>query len=292
MTMPFADLYWRSDDGLRLYARDYRSADGAQLPVICIPGLTRNSADFGELAQWLCERGRRVLALDLRGRGRSERDPVPQRYRVPTYAADVLALMRAEKIPRAVFIGTSLGVLVTMAVASSRSEAVAAAVLNDAGPQVGREALARIRAYAGKPVAPMTRADAVAYAKRLGAVAFPNYGDDDWRAMATRMLREREDGLFEPDYDPKIARTASPFLLWLVRPLMWRAFKHLARGRPTLLLRGSLSDVLEPELVARMARAAPSMQVVEVPGVGHAPDLSEPTARAAIDALLRVAASA
>lgn len=286
MSAAFADLYWRSDDGLRLHARDYGQPSPSRLPVICIPGLTRNSADFDDLAQWLSGRGRRVLAVDLRGRGRSDRDPNAKRYKPTTYAADVLALMRDQQIARAVFIGTSLGVLVTMTVASKQTGAVAAAVLNDAGPEVGRAALARIRAYAGKPVAPMTHAEAVNYIRRIGAIAFPNYGEADWEAMAGRTLRERDDGLFEPDYDPKVVRTASPWMLRLARPLLWMAFKRLARGRPTLLLRGALSDVLEPELVARMLVAAPTLRVVEVPGVGHAPDLSEPAARGAIDAFL------
>lgn len=286
MSQPHVDLYWRSNDGLRLHARDYRPTAESRLPVFCIPGLTRNAADFESLARWITERGRRVLAIDLRGRAGSDRDPDAKHYSVPNYVSDVLALMRDHDIPRAVFVGTSLGALVTMAVASRRNDAVAAAVLNDAGPEVGRAALARIGAYAGKAVAPMTREESAAYAQRVGAIAFPNYGEADWQAMAARMFRERDDGLFEPDYDPKIVRTASPLLLRLTRPLMWMAFKRLARSRPTLLLRGALSDVLERGLVERMARSAPSMQVVEIPEVGHAPDLSEPQARAAIDALL------
>ncbi len=287
MSQPYDDLFWRSDDGLRLHARVYSPSSSAlKLPVICIPGLTRNAADFERLAPWMAERGHRVLAVDLRGRAGSDRDPDPKHYSVPTYVADVLALMRDRAIPRAIFIGTSLGALVTMAVASKRGEVVAAAVLNDAGPEVGRAALARIGAYAGKSVPPMTREEAAAYARRVGEVAFPDYGEDDWHAMAARIFRQRDDGLFEPDYDPNIVRTASPWLLRLTRPLMWLAFKRLARNRPTLLLRGALSDVLEPGLAERMARAAPSMRVVEIPRVGHAPDLSEPAARVAIGALL------
>lgn len=285
MDRRYEDLFWRSGDGLRLHARDY-PGDGARLPVVCIPGLTRNAADFELLAPWLAAKGHRVLAVDLRGRAGSQRDPVPKRYNIGRYAADMLELLRDRQIPRAVFIGTSLGALVTMAVASKRSDAVAAAVLNDAGPEVGRAALARIGAYAGRTVPPMTLEETAAYARRVGAVAFPRYTDADWRAMAARMFRRREDGLYETDYDPAIVRTASPLLLRLTRPLLWLAFRRLARVRPTLLLRGALSDVLEPGLIARMARAAPTLRVVEIPDVGHAPDLSEPQARDAIASLL------
>ncbi|HET9484553.1 MAG TPA: alpha/beta hydrolase, partial [Xanthomonadales bacterium] len=282
----YRDLYWNSDDGLRLYAREHEAAPpSGRLPVVCIPGLTRNAADFDALGAWLAARGRRVLAVDLRGRARSARDPRPSRYNASTYAADVLALLRAQGIARAVFVGTSLGVLVTMVAALKRPEAVAAAVLNDAGPQIGKAALARIRAYAGTTVAPMTRDEARAYVERIAGVAHPRYGEADWQAMADRVMRRREDGLYEPDYDPRVARTANRLLLMLARPMMWRAFRKLANGRPVLLLRGERSDVLEPAIVARMARAAPAMTVVEVPGVGHAPDLAEPEARAAIAAL-------
>ena len=137
MDPSYRDLYWRSGDGLRLHARDH-SSDGGRLPVVCIPGLTRNAADFELLAPWLADQGHRVLAVDLRGRAGSARDPKPKRYNVGRYATDMLELLHDQDIPRAVFIGTSLGALVTMVVASRRSEAVAAAVLNDAGPEVGR----------------------------------------------------------------------------------------------------------------------------------------------------------
>jgi pimeloyl-ACP methyl ester carboxylesterase len=102
MSQTFQDPRWRSADGLTLFARDYcAAANPSRLPVICIPGLTLNSADFDELATWICARGRRVLAVDLRGRGRSERDLDRKHYQVATYAADVLALMRDRAIPRA-----------------------------------------------------------------------------------------------------------------------------------------------------------------------------------------------
>ncbi len=286
MDLPYEDLYWTSTDGLRLYARDYRPAQEARLPVICVHGLTRNSADFDRFAPWVAERGRRVLAVDLRGRGRSERDPRPKRYNAATYANDVLALMRAQGIERAVFVGTSLGVWVTMTVAGKRPDAVAAAVLNDAGPEVGKVALARIGGYAGQAVPPMTREETAAYAQRVAGIAFPRYTADDWREMAARMFRERDDGLYERDYDPRVVRTAGPWLVRLLRPLLWHSFRRLARGRPTLLLRGALSDVLERELVERMVRAVPSLTVAEIPDVGHAPDLSEAAARAAVAAFL------
>lgn len=283
--MSYQDIHWRSGDGLRLHARDYAGAAGGRLPVICIPGLTRNSADFDELARWISASGRRVLALDLRGRAGSERGK-RSRYRPPVYADDVLALMREQSIARAVFIGTSLGVLVTMTVASKQREAVAAAVLNDAGPEISREALQRIAAYAGKPLPPVSRAEAAAYIQRIAQSVYPRYGQAEWEANVDRMFRQREDGLWVLDYDPAIVRTASPWKLRLLRPLIWWAYRKLATARPVLLLRGETSDILARDLAVRMAAVSPNVQLVEVAEVGHAPSLSEPGARAAIGAFL------
>lgn len=286
MTAASTELHWQSDDGLRLFARDYAALGAPRLPVVCIPGLTRNSADFADIAPFIAARGRRVLALDLRGRGRSERDPHAANYRPPVYAADVLALLRAQRIERAVFFGTSLGVLVTMAAASKRTTAVAAAILNDAGPEVPTAAIRRIRAYAGIPVAPMTAEATVDYVRRAAGSVYPRYADAEWRTLAQRLFRRRDDGTFELDYDPAIVRRVPLWLIAMLRPLGWRAFRQLARRRPTLLLRGARSDVLDAPLAARMVAAAPSMRLVEIPLVGHAPDLSEPESRQAIASFL------
>lgn len=287
----FNTLRWRSQDGLQLYARDYPGAPGAEAsarcPVICIPGLTRNSADFDQIATTVAASGRRVLAVDLRGRGKSHYATDPATYSVDTYALDVLELMRSQSISRAVFMGTSLGVWVTLTIAAKRADAVVAAVLNDAGPEAPKAALDRIARYAGIPVPPMTREDAAAYIERIGTAAYPRYTRADWVGMIDRMFRVREDGLLVLDYDPRIIRTLGPIKLWLLRPLLWRLYRKLATQRPTLILRGQLSDVLEARTARRMAAVSPTARLVEVEQVGHAPSLSEPDAVAAIMALLR-----
>jgi pimeloyl-ACP methyl ester carboxylesterase len=281
----YEELHWRSRDGLALYARDYAPASSqarSRCPVICIPGLTRNSADFHEIARVIAAGGRRVLAVDLRGRARSERAARASSYNASTYATDVLELMRVQAIPRAVFMGTSLGVLVTIAAAAKQSAVVAAAILNDAGPEVPKAALERIGKYAGKAVPPTTRAEAAAYIERIGKVAYPRYTQADWARMVDRLFHVRADGLLVLDYDPAIVRTAKPFLLRLLRPLLWRAYRKLAVHRPVLILRGELSDVLDAGIARRMAAVSSGVRLVEVADVGHAPDLSEPEALAAI----------
>ena len=286
-TSPFADRYverrWTSPDGLSLYARDYAPAPGEmKLPVIAIHGLTRNSADFGVIAGLIAQSGRRVLAVDVRGRGRSDRAPDPMTYRPDVYARDMIALMEQTGIDKAVFLGTSMGGLITMALTAIQPEAVAAAVINDVGPEVAPEGLARIAAYTGKTVEIANWADAVAYARDINAVAFPHYGEADWDAFARRIFREEADGRPVLNYDPDISVPIKAAGASALVPDLWPAFKALTTGRPSLLVRGGNSDLLSPEIAGRMREAAPDMAYVEVPGVGHAPMLDEPEARAGI----------
>ena len=283
----FADRYWRSRDGLDLYARDYAGASGpARLPVICLHGLTRNARDFEEVAPTIAAAGRRVLVPDVRGRGRSARDPDPMNYHVRTYARDVLEMMDALGTGRAVFVGTSMGGLVTMAVAVSRGSAVAAAVLNDVGPEISPVGLARIAGYVGKSVEIRSWADAVLRVKETMGPAFPDYRDEDWQAFAKRTFREGPNGEPLLDYDLDIARPIGARRIKTSSWIGWLVFRRFARRRPTVLLRGGLSDLITSDIAERMARAAPRLRVVEVPRVGHAPMLTEPAARTALDDFL------
>jgi len=281
----YAELRWVSHDGLNLCARDYPAAGGEdRLPVICLHGLTRNSKDFEELAPRLAESGRRILVPDVRGRGLSDRDPNPANYTPKTYARDILGLMDMLGPPRAVFVGTSMGGIVTMVLALARKRAVAAAILNDVGPEIAPAGLARILSYAGVRAEISTWQDAADYARRTNGIAFPAYTQDDWTKFARRMFREGVAGP-ELDYDPAIA-------VALTRPgkvailLAWLLFRKLAKRRPTLLIRGALSDVVTAGVAARMQRKAPRLIRVDVPDVGHAPSLMEPEAIAAIEDFL------
>ncbi|RJF90579.1 alpha/beta fold hydrolase [Sphingomonas cavernae] len=283
----FVERRWRSADGLSLHARDYAAAAGeARLPVICIHGLTRNARDFEAVAPWVAAQGRRVLAVDIRGRGRSDPDPDPMNYKPLTYARDMLAMMDSLGIARAVFVGTSMGGLITLMVAGLRLRAIGGAVLNDVGPEVAQEGLDRIAAYAGKPVDIRNWDDAVAYLTRTMGPAFPDLDEARWHALARRSFVEGSDGVPRLDYDPAIARPFSSKPPPRQSYIAGLLFRRLARRRPTLLLRGELSDLLSAEIAARMRRAAPTMHYAEVPHVGHAPLLEEPAARAAIEAFL------
>jgi pimeloyl-ACP methyl ester carboxylesterase len=281
----YAERRWVSHDGLSLFARDYPGAGGeVRLPVICLHGLTRNSKDFEELAPRLASAGRRILVPDVRGRGLSGRDPNPANYTPKTYARDILGLMDTLGLPRAVFVGTSMGGIVTMALALIRTRVVAAAILNDVGPAIAPEGLGRIMSYVGAAAEISTWDEAANYAQRTNGVAFPAYEKGDWDKFARRMFREGITGP-ELDYDPAIT-------VALTRPgkvatlLAWLLFRKLAKRRPTLLLRGALSDVVTAEVAARMQRKAPGLKRVDVPNVGHAPTLMEPAAIGAIEDFL------
>ena len=287
MPASFQERRWTSRDGLTLYARDYPvSGDEEGLPVIALHGLTRNSKDFEDFAPWIAAMGRRVVVPDVRGRGRSEWDPNPSRYQPKIYARDVTDMTKALEIDRAVFIGTSMGGIITMALAAMRPKAVAAAILNDVGPAVAPEGIARILSYAGQTASIRGWDDAAGYMAKTNGVAFPAFGEDEWMAMARRTFRER-DGVPQLDYDPAISvvlsKPPSRFAGWIAGLL----FRKLARKRPTLLLRGELSDVISADIASRMQRVAPGMQRVDIPNVGHAPMLTEPSAVDAIRNFLR-----
>jgi pimeloyl-ACP methyl ester carboxylesterase len=288
-----AERRWTSLDGLSLFARDYAPASGpANLPVICLHGLTRNSRDFETLAPHVAAGGRRVLAIDVRGRGRSDWDPNPLQYNPAVYAGDVATLMAQAGVSRALFVGTSMGGLITMTLSALRPDLVAGAVLNDVGPEVGAAGLARIAGYVGGAPSVADWAEAAAYARATNGAALPDLTEDDWHRFARRVFREDPAGGLALDYDPaisevfKVSPTAAPSA---APPDLWPLFAGLAANRPLLLIRGADSDILEAATAERMATAAPHMARVEIAGVGHAPTLEEPAAVAAIDAFLAAA---
>jgi pimeloyl-ACP methyl ester carboxylesterase len=276
------ELFWWSNDGLRLHARDYPGEADA-LPVLCLPGLTRNARDYEVLARRLAGK-RRVLALDLRGRGESAYAKDPMSYVPLTYAQDVAALLADQNIDRFVAIGTSLGGIVTMLLAGMVPGRIAGALLNDVGPEIEPAGLARIRGYVGRNSVWPTWMHAARAVQEANAHAYPDYGIEDWLAMAKRLYRLNSAGRIVLDYDLKIAE---PFRVPgnEAGPDMWRALAALGDA-PVLIVRGGKSDILSAAVAERMAASLPDAQLVTLPGIGHAPTLSEPGVQGAIDRLL------
>jgi pimeloyl-ACP methyl ester carboxylesterase len=278
-------------DGLALYARDYAPLlPETGLPVICLHGLTRNSRDFEVIAPRIAALGRRVIAADMRGRGQSANDPDPAHYVPAVYAQDVMKLMDALSIPKAVFIGTSMGGIITMTLAMMAPERIAAAVLNDIGPKVNVAGLSRIVGYVGhvRPVASWD--DAVEAIRETNGVAFPGRADDEmfWRAFARRVFRSRDDGQLELDYDPHIALAFADFDEDAPLPDMTPLFAALAQ-KPVLSVRGGISDLFSEDGVAAMRTVKPDLEAVTLDNIGHAPMLDEPEAwDAVLDFLARV----
>jgi pimeloyl-ACP methyl ester carboxylesterase len=274
----------RMADGLWVYVRDWRPdgrATGA--PVFCAHGLTRNSLDFEDVAPAIVARGRRVVALDVRGRGLSDNDPKPMNYTPVTYAADSFAVWDALGIDRAVWIGTSMGGLMAMIAAVIAPERLVGVVLNDIGPEIAPEGLRRIAGYVGGAAPVDDWPKAARYCREINGTAFPDAGDDFWTAFARRIFCTRTDGLLELAYDPAIAEPMRAGAVSAADP--WLAFERLEQT-PTLVVRGALSDILSSEGLSKMCARHPDIEAVEVPRIGHAPLLTEPAAAAAIERFL------
>lgn len=278
----YENFFWWSPDGLHLHARDYPGAAGP-LPVVCMPGLTRNARDYAALAERLAPR-RRVLAAEFRGRGDSAYAKDPMTYVPLTYAQDTAAMLDAAGIRRFVAVGTSLGGIVAMLLAGMLPGQVAGVVLNDIGPSVEPTGLARIRGYVGRSSSYPTWIHAARGVQEGNAEIYPDWGLEDWLAMAKRLYRLNSAGRIVLDYDMKIAE---PFRLPgnEAGPDMWRALATLA-SVPVLIVRGGKSDILSADTAERMLGALPQGELVTLPGVGHAPTLDEPAVQGPIDRLL------
>ncbi|MEE4174792.1 MAG: alpha/beta hydrolase [Xanthomonadales bacterium] len=296
--MRFTEHRYTAFDGLSLYYRVYGEGENV---VLCLPGLTRNCKDFEGIAGHLADRWR-VVTPDLRGRGESERDPNWKQYLPPTYVKDAWGLLDELGVERCAVIGTSLGGLMSMIMADQHPERLRGIVLNDVGPEVTPEALARISTYVGATPAQPDWATAARMAKKNYALAYPDAEEDFWLEQAKAAWREREDGMLEPAYDPAIgdalreALKSVKLVKWMRRFGLkrmkglnldpWDNFRAITM--PCLLLRGELSDVISPEIVQRMQAIKPDLEVVTVPRRGHVPTLTEPLA---LDALNRFLAS-
>jgi pimeloyl-ACP methyl ester carboxylesterase len=267
-----SDHFVTAPDGLRLHVREHGERTAPGLAVVCLPGLARTTADFDQLAAALAgdrDRPRRVLALDYRGRGLSDHDRDPGNYSIPVELADVMAVLTARAVARGVFVGTSRGGLLTMALAAVRPTAIAGAVLNDIGPVIEPQGLMRIKSYVGKLPRPASFHEGADILRRLFGSQFPKLSGDDWVAFAHRTFKEAG-GRIVPDYDVKLATTLKTVSPERPLPVLWKEFDALARV-PVLVVRGGNSDILSAATVEAMRARRASLDVIEVPGEGHAP---------------------
>jgi pimeloyl-ACP methyl ester carboxylesterase len=278
----YRERRFHAQDGLELYYREYgpdHHADGAErIPVLCLPGLTRNSRDFHDFGLRLAPQ-RRVLAMDYRGRGRSARDPDWRNYRPETYISDIFDLLAVADAPKIVAVGTSMGGLLTMGLAAYRPTCLAGAVLNDIGPDVDPEGYRRILAYIGADRPHPDYDTAIADMREL----FPSLSfqtEAAWQRLAEGTYRRGDDGLLHFDWDIALARALAAGQARY--PDLWPMFRGLGQ-RPVLALRGAVSDVLSQATFDRMAEEKPDLLCAVIPGVGHVPALDEKESLLALD---------
>ena len=273
MSNEFKDFYYRSSDGLKLHARIYGTANAASLPVVCLAGLTRNAADFHDLALHLA-RGpvpRQVIAFDYRGRGRSAYDRQWSNYDPIVEAGDVAAGLTALDIEHAAFIGTSRGGLIVFVLAAMRPSLLKAVVLNDIGPVVEGAGLAQIRAYLERAPKPATFSEAIAIQRSAQQGIFTSLSDADWERSVRAFYRD-EDGRPVPDFDPALLNTLKGVNLSQALPEFWPQFLGLS-AVPVLAIRGENSKLLSADTLAQMKARHPDLQTITVAGQGHAPFL-------------------
>jgi len=281
------DRYWESPDGLKLYFRNYVPSEGAGSnslpPIICMHGLTRNSRDFAGLADRLSKKWR-VLVPEMRGRGLSEYAKDTVTYNPLTYVADVEALLEQEGIDKFIAIGTSLGGLMTMLLAAKNPARISGAILNDIGPEVDPKGIDRIREYVGHGRSYPSWIHAARALQEVHSSSYPDFELEEWLDAAKRGMVVQQNGRIAYDYDMGIAEPfqdtdgAAP-------PDLWPALDAL-NGKPVLIVRGELSDLLSVETLTKMQNRLANASTAIVPNVGHAPMLDEPIATRAIDAFL------
>jgi pimeloyl-ACP methyl ester carboxylesterase len=255
--------------------------------LVCVHGLTRQGRDFDTLARDLCGEYR-VICPDVVGRGRSDRLPDAMGYGIPTYVADMVALVARLGVPQVDWVGTSMGGLIGLGLAALPTAAgspglVRKLVLNDVGPTIEPSSLQRIGSYLGRP-AHWATVDEAADALRAVSLGFGPHTREEWLALTRPQLVQHDSGNgYKSHYDPAIAlpfKAATPEMAAIGEALLWQSYDRLTC--PTLLLRGAESDLLSPATAQAMTQRGPRARLVAFAGVGHAPTLVAADQRAAI----------
>jgi pimeloyl-ACP methyl ester carboxylesterase len=283
----WTDIHFTSRDGLRLYGRHYPAPGSVRRPLLCLAGLTRNCKDFHDLATVLSDpRGHRrdVFALDARGRGRSENALDRRTYTVEYELADALDFMTLCSLNDAAVLGTSRGGIIAMLMASQRPAALGAVILNDIGPVIEREGLARIIAYVGRVPTPATWQEATHLMRNMNQKGFPAIPTEQWEAIARQSFNDT-DGRPSPGYDPVLSEA----LMLGNGPLpdIWPQFLAL-KSIPVMAIRGATSDLFSAATLQEMQARHPQLEALTIAGEGHAPMLKDVQSIGAIyDFLLR-----
>ena len=268
--------FFMTSDGLTLAYRD----QGTGAPLLCLAGLTRNSADFEAMANLLPDV--RIIRQDYRGRGRSDRDPDFRNYNPMTEARDAVELLDHLGLKSVPILGTSRGGIVAMVIAATRKDRISGVILNDIGPVIERTGLDRIAEYLGRQPSAGTLEEA-ARDTAASSVGFRNVPHERW-IEECRCRYDFEDGRPRLNYDPKLRDAVLPTFA-AEAPDLWPYFDAL-EGIPVGLIRGANSDLLSVATVEKMRSRRPDIAVLNVPDRGHCPFLDEPECIAFIRHLL------
>ena len=253
--------------GITLSYLEQGPAEGE--PVLCIHGLTRNAHDFDHLAEHLAARGRRVIAVDMVGRGQSSWLGDPDGYRIPTYAAHLARLHTLLGLGPVDWVGTSMGGLIGIEVAARNLVPIRRFVLNDVGPFVPAAALDMIRSYLGLDLRFSSLAEIEAHLRLIHA-GFGPLSDADWAAMARHSSVKQPDG-WRLSYDPAIR---VPFQTDQGPVDVWADWDRVSC--PSFVLHGADSMLLTFAILDQMRARGPRAEAVSLPGIGHAPAINTP----------------
>lgn len=279
----YADYYYQTQDNLKLYARDY-NVSPSKFTLLCMHGLTRNSADFEGLSQALSP-NYRLVVVDQRGRGKSQWDIDPRNYVPAIYVHDMFQLIDELRLKNVILVGTSLGGIMAMMMNAMRPSQFNGVILNDVGPVFDSTGLNRIKSYTGKQTPVKSWEEAIDNTRAINEVAFPNQSTDFWHRFARRIYADSPEGNPVLLYDPDIAIPFSESGAQDSNMDLWPIFK-LLNDIPVLAIRGELSDLLSEVTLKEMKRRKADLKATEIKGVGHAPLLSEPDAIESIKSFL------
>lgn len=281
-------FFVKAPDGLKLHVQEYGSRAAPGIPVVCLPGLLRTVADFDELAPALAAGPpeRHVIAIDSRGRGHSDHDADHANYNCTVELGDIVSVLFALEVRPAIFIGSSRGGVLTMLMGAAHPTGIAGVVLHDVGPVTEPKGIARIRGYLGKLPRPQSFKEGADILRRLLGHQFPNLSDEEWLWASQRTWHLKQ-GALKPAYDHGILNALAGIDVEApTMPTLWHEFDALA-DVPMLVIRGEHSDILSAATVEAMRKRRKSMDVIEVPGQGHAPLL----VGALVERIVRFAAS-
>lgn len=253
--------------------------------LICVHGLTRQGRDFDVLAQDLSTHYR-VVCPDVVGRGQSDWLKDPSGYAVPAYVADMVTLIARLNARTLDWVGTSMGGLIGLGVASLAGSPIRRLVLNDVGPRVEYASLQRIGTYVGMPVTWPT-VEAAAQGLWLISQGFGPHTPEQWMALTRPQLKPNGQGGWISHYDPSIAipfRAVTPELAQAGEALLWQSYERITAD--TLVLRGAQSDLLSRQTAQQMTQRGPRARLQEFEGVGHAPTLVAADQRAVVSEFL------